>query len=408
MFHDPEVTQVPAHPEAAAQTADSRSEIPSNPPQPPALLLSAIRTFLAAEGDIKNEYATMDQAITALPDDPARLQACEAGLQFAGHDFKRFDRRKLRVAIMEAKVLNAPWVDSNGNALVVDQSLYIKSLHERFSLGTAPSNLSRTPNAGKIALACIEAGLPVFDYAEPFVAMAPLKVEKAVELVKELHAEFNGQFPATSVVKERVRKLRGKPKAKAKARTVTAEAVATSYTQLLKLLSGIVGAEPACEQLKAYLRNVEAGKSPIAKDAKAGAPKAKAPAAAPAAPPAPPVPEVPVPPMDPKPTPKPDYQDEVGGLRIERYKSVVQFAWLETAPDKEDDLAAFCGEGDRNAERDDACAFAVPVQGPRWFLRSRTEWAAFGLVKTVKCWAGDRSRRLAAAQKPAAQGKGGV
>jgi len=405
MFLDHDMPLLPVNPELAKTTANSRSEIPSDPPQPPTLPLPEIRAFLAAEGDIKIQYTNMDQALAALFDDRARLQACEAGLQLAGLDFKRFDCRKLRVAMMEAKVLNAPWVDSEGNALIRDQSLYVKELHERFGLGTASSNLSRTPNAGKIALACLEAGLPVFDYAEPFVAMAPLSVDQAVGLVKTLQAEFNGQFPATSVVEERVRQLRGKPKAKKK-RTVAADAVAASYTQLLKLLTGIVGAEPACEQVKAYLRNVEAGKSPIEKDAKAGAPKAKAPAAAPAAPPAPPAPATPVPPQDPKPALKLSYQVEVGGLQIERYQTVVQFAWLETAPDKESDLAAFCEA--QQAERDDACAFAVPVQGPRWFLRSATEPDAFQVVRTVMRWAGDRSRRLAAAQKPAAQGKGGV
>lgn len=405
MFLDAEIIPVPGSSESVAPSANSRSPIPSDPPPPPAppllgppIPLPEIRAFLAAEGDTKIQYTDMDQALAALPDDRARLQACETGMQVAGFDYKSFDRRKLRVAMMEAKVLNARWVDSNGNALVVDQSLYVKGLHERFGLGTSPSSLSRTPDAGKIALACLKAGLPVFDNAEPFVAMAPLSVKKAVALVKELQADFDGQFPATSVVEERVRKLRGKPKSK-KQRTVAADAVTTSYTNVLKLLCGIVGAEPACEQLKAYLRNVEAGKSPIAKDPKAGAPKAKAP-------PAPPAPVAPVAPQDGKPAPKLDYQDEVGGLRIERYKTVVQVAWLETAPAKESDLAAFCEA--QNAERDDACKFAAPVQGPRWLLRSPTEWHAFGLVKTVKCWAGERSRRLAAAPKPAPLMKGGA
>lgn len=349
---------------------------------------SPVITFVSGGTDVALGFEALKAYVAKFKTDPERLKEYEKGIEFHRLAEVKIRSRRLRVAILIHEILETPFADGTGHALIRDRDLYIKDLFQRGELGDSKSSHSRTLRVGPIAVGCLRQGVPVVDSAEPYVTMAPLPTEAAIELCKELQAKHGADWHQGTRVSDAVKKKTGqkvKPKVQDK---VATKQVQKAFTTVRDLLA--VGAvQEARDLLDELLTNMAQGLSLVKSLREKPAPQVAAtppvipvPADGADAPPPPVVPSIPSnPPVDPAPL---DYSETTGNVRVDRLKNRVWVALIAENPTQAAALEKFCLTF--GGIRDDLYRFAQPVLGMPWRLEGNSKTPAFELAGEAMRW----------------------
>lgn len=177
---------------------------------------------LSEDGTLRERFEQFLQELERLPDNHARMLACESNVAGLAPHIKRGTNAALRLGILfalnEQRGFHLAQVDpKTGKPLSLDATKYRARLLQQYHLGASDTQVSRNTSCGHVYLKLVSLGLPTAETRnglKPLLSMHGGDLDKIAQEVSLLTDGGKKPYPKTSVLEARKAELRGDPPAK--------------------------------------------------------------------------------------------------------------------------------------------------------------------------------------------------